>query len=74
MAIPDDPDLNNRINSHQTPGCSIDQKLCKRCGKPMLYSKEDEDGRTDPFFEWRWENRLCLKCFQKHNYDPYTNE
>lgn len=40
-------------------------RYCRKCGKPLVYSKLDEKGRENPFYEQEWEEKICHSCNMK---------
>ena len=69
MAIQDNSDLNNKINNTDN-GININgeiditkNKNCKKCGKPLQYTKTDKDGDFNQNRDREWRLSLCHSCY-----------
>lgn len=40
-------------------------RYCRKCGKPLIYSKLDDKGKENPFYKYEWENKICHDCHLK---------
>ena len=70
MPITDDPNLNSIINSNKGKDISK-PRYCKHCGKQLIYSNTNKDGKEDRTLEKRWKEKICLDCFGNNDGDNY---
>lgn len=70
------PELNEIIDQLDTNSTDYDGTLhyCKYCGQPIMYTKKDENGNPNRYMDYRWKNRVCSSCWNRHLEELYKNK